>query len=177
MLRHLHWDLLLQADDAAAVCNELERAGVTPASESVVELYFAARAYEGDEIMPNRIEDRVAELAPASSEPQELSARVMIRARCYEDAIGLFEKLLPTDAFTPLHVYLLHCYILTGQQAQARDLLESMPVTWRSSPDVREQALFLCKTRIQVVRFFRPRAEKPRHPVDRGNPAGFIYSI
>lgn len=145
MLRHLHWDLLLQADDVATVCNELEEASVTPQSQSVVDLYFASRAYQSDEVMRNRIEDRVAELAPVSSEPQELSmgARVMIYARRYDDAIGLLEKLLPVDAFTPLHVDLLHSYILTGRLAQARDLLESMPATWRSSPEAREQALFL----------------------------------
>lgn len=145
MLRHLHWDLLLQTDELAVIRQELEQTGVTPHSQFVVDLYFAARAYQDDEAIRNLIEDRVAELAPVSSDPQELAmgARVMIHARRYDDAIGLLEKLLPADAFTPLHVDLLRCYNLTSRQPQARDLLESMPSTWLATPEAREQAMFL----------------------------------
>lgn len=144
MLRHIHWDMLLLRDDTKAVRTELEEAGITPLSNSVIDLCFASRAYD-DEALQNRYVDRVAELAPKSTEPQELAmgARALLRAHRYEDAIGLFEKLLPVDSFTPLHVDLLHCYTLTGRQAKALNLLESMPATWRDSPEAREQALFL----------------------------------
>lgn len=145
MLRHLYWELLLQADQVPVLLQELEQVGVTLQSQSVVDLYFAARAHQGDEAMINRIEDRVAELARDSSDPQEVSmgAHMMAHAHRHDDAIALLEKLLPIDAFTPLHVDLLQSYILTGHQARARDLLESMSVTWHDSPAAREQALFL----------------------------------
>gem|GEM_PF-3014641 len=144
MLRHIHWEMLLH-DDATALRSELSDAGITPLSTSVIDLCFAAQAYKDDESLQNRYVDRIAELAPACTDPQELAlgARAMLRAHRYENAIGLFEKLLPADAFTPLHIDLLHCYILTGRQAQALKLLESMPATWRDSPQAQEQALFL----------------------------------
>ncbi|MFJ4192514.1 tetratricopeptide repeat protein [Pseudomonas sp. NPDC089534] len=145
MLQHLRWELLLQDGDSTVVRDELEQKGVTPHSTSVIDLCFACRAYEREETLHNRYVDRVSHLAPASSDPQELAigARAMVRAQRYDDAIGLLEKLLPVDAFTALHVDLLHCYILTGMQAKALNLLQSMPTTWRGSPEAREQALFL----------------------------------
>lgn len=148
MLRQLHWEMLLQTADAEAVRTELAEHGVSPAITAVIDLCFASRAYEDDKALRNRYVDRIAELAPECTEPQELAmaARAMLRAHRYEDAISLFEKLLPDDAFTPLHVDLLHCFVLTGRQAQARNLLDSMPATWRDSPEAREQALFLFNT-------------------------------
>jgi len=145
MLQHLHWDLALQAGDCETVRKELEHAGVTPQSSDIIDLYFASRAYESDAELANRFVDRVAQLAPDATDPQELSlgARAMIRAQRHGEAVVILERLLPVDAFTPLHVDLLHCYSLTGRQARARDLLQSMPATWRSSADAREQALFL----------------------------------
>ncbi|MGO3987233.1 hypothetical protein ABI582_23015 [Pseudomonas sp. SAS7] len=145
MLQHLHWDLALQAGDFAAVRKELEHAGVMPQSSNIIDLYFASRAYESDAELANCFVDRIAQLAPGATDPQELSlgARAMIRAQRHDEAVVILERLLPGDAFTPLHVDLLHCYSLTGRQAKARDLLQSMPATWRSSADAREQALFL----------------------------------
>ncbi|HGY9639947.1 MULTISPECIES: PIN domain-containing protein [Pseudomonas] len=145
MLRRLSWEMLLQTADAATVRKELAERDFSPASTSVIDLCFASRAYEDDDALRNQYVDRIAELAPASTEPQKLAmaARAMLRAHRYEDAIFLFEKLLPAESFTPLHVDLLHCYILVGRHAQARNLLDSMPTAWRQSPEAREQALFL----------------------------------
>lgn len=145
MLQHLHWDLALQVGDCATVRKELEVKDLTSQGSGIIDLYFASRAYESDSDLANRFVDRIAQLAPDATEPQELSlgARAMIRAQRYDEAVVLLERLLPVDAFTPVHVDLLHCYTLTGRQAKARDLLQSMPVTWRSSADAREQALFL----------------------------------
>lgn len=145
MLQHLHWEMLLDAGDSATVRHELEQAGVTPQCTSVIELYFATRAYSEDEALRSRFVDRVAELAPVSDEPQALAmgSRAMLRAHRYADVIVLLEKLLPEDAFTPLHVDLLHSYVLTGHYAKARDLLLSMSSAWRSSPEARGQALSL----------------------------------
>ncbi|WP_448197336.1 tetratricopeptide repeat protein [Pseudomonas putida] len=145
MLRHLSWEMLLQAEGAAAVRTELAECGISQATTNVIDLCFASRACENDEALRNRYVDRIAELAPECTQPQELAmaARAMQRAHRYEDAISLFERLLPIDAFSPLHVDLLHCYVLAGRQAQARNLLDSMPSTWLNSPEAREQALFL----------------------------------
>ncbi len=145
MLQHLYWDLALQAGDCATVRSELEDKGVTPQGSGIIDLYFASRAYDSDAALANRFVDRIAQVASDSMEPQELSlgAQAMIRAQRYDEAVVLLEKLLPVDAFTPVHVDLLQCYALTGRQAKARDLLQSMPATWRSSADAREQALFL----------------------------------
>lgn len=143
MLQHLHWDLALQAGDCVTVCKELEEKGVTPQSGDIVDLYFATRSFESDTDMANRYVDRIAQLAPAVTEPQELSlgARAMIRFQRYDEAVVMLERLLPIDAFTAVHVDLLHCYAMTGRQAKARDLLISMPASWRNSADAREQAL------------------------------------
>lgn len=73
MLQHLYWEMLLDAGDSATVSHKLEQAGVTPQCTSVIELYFATRAYSEDEALRSRFVDRVAELAPVSDEPQALA--------------------------------------------------------------------------------------------------------
>lgn len=143
ILRHMHWELLLRQQRNDAVQQQLSQLGVTPQNSNITDGVFAARAFIGNDAVRQAFENRVAELAPQSSDLLELSmaSQWMLHARRYEDAIAMLERVLPHDAFTPLHVDLLHSYALTDQRAKVRDLLESLPGEWRLSEDARNVAL------------------------------------
>ncbi|OSN30099.1 hypothetical protein BV342_05184 [Pseudomonas syringae pv. actinidiae] len=143
ILRHMHWELLLRQQRNDAVQQELSQLGVTPQNSNITDGVFAARAFIDNEAVRQAFEDRVAELAPLSSDLLELSmaSQWMLHARRHDDAIAMLERVLPRDSFTPLHVDLLHAYALTDQRAKVRDLLESLPGGWRQSADVRNVAL------------------------------------
>lgn len=143
ILRHMHWELLLRHQRNDAVQQELSQLGVTPQNSNITDGVFAARAFIDNEAVRQAFEDRVAELAPLSSDLLELSmaSQWMLHARRHDDAIAMLERVLPRDSFTPLHVDLLHAYALTDQRAKVRDLLESLPGEWRQSADVRNVAL------------------------------------
>ena len=143
ILRHMHWELLLRQQRNDAVQQQLSQLGVTPQNSNITDGVFAARAFIGNDAVRQAFENRVAALAPQSSDLLELSmaSQWMLHARRYEDAIAMLERVLPHDAFTPLHVDLLHSYALTNQRAKVRDLLESLPGEWRLSEDARNVAL------------------------------------
>ncbi|WP_327146923.1 PIN domain-containing protein [Pseudomonas syringae] len=143
ILRHMHWELLLREQRNDAVQQELSQLGITPHNSNITDGVFAARAFIDNDPVRQAFENRVAELAPQSSDLLELSmaSQWMLHARRHEDAIAMLERVLPYDAFSPLHVDLLHSYALTDQRAKIRDLLESMPGEWRQSADVRNVAL------------------------------------
>ena len=143
ILRHMHWELLLRHEQNEVVRGELAHLGITPQTSSISDGVLAARAYAGDEAMSQAFEDRVAELAPQSSDLLDLSmaSQWMLHARRYHDAIAMLERILPRDSFSPLHVDLLHCYALSEQRSKVRDLLESLPGEWRHSADARHVAL------------------------------------
>ena len=143
ILRHMHWELLLRQQRNDAVQQELSLLGVTPQNSNITDGVFAARAFIDNEAVRQAFENRVAELAPQSSDFLELSmaSQWMLHARRHDDAIAMLERVLPRDSFTPLHVDLLHAYALTDQRAKVRDLLESLPGEWRQSADVRSVAL------------------------------------
>lgn len=143
ILRHIHWELLLRQQRNDAVQQELSLLGVTPQNSNITDGVFAARAFIDNEAVRQAFENRVAELAPQSSDLLELSmaSQWMLHARRHDDAIAMLERVLPHDSFSPLHVDLLHAYALTDQRAKVRDLLESLPAEWRQSPDVRNVAL------------------------------------
>lgn len=143
ILRHIHWELLLRQKRNDAVQQELSQLGVTPQNSNITDGVFAARAFIDNETVRQAFENRVAELAPQSSDLLELSmaSQWMLHARRHDEAIAMLERVLPCDSFTPLHVDLLHAYALTDQRAKVRDLLESLPSEWRQSADVRNVAL------------------------------------
>jgi tetratricopeptide (TPR) repeat protein/transcription elongation GreA/GreB family factor len=143
ILRHMHWELLLRHQRNDEVQQELSQLGVTPQNSNITDGVFAARAFIDNDVVRQAFENRVAELAPQSSDLLELSmaSQWMLHARRYDDAIAMLERVLPRDSFTPLHVDLLHSYALTDQRAKVRDLLESLPSAWRESADARNVAL------------------------------------
>lgn len=143
ILRHMHWELLLRQQRNDAVQQALSLLGVTPQNSNITDGVFAARAFIDNEAVRQAFENRVAELAPQSSDLLELSmaSQWMLHARRHDDAIAMLERVLPRDSFTPLHVDLLHAYALTDQRAKVRELLESLPGEWRQSVDVRNVAL------------------------------------
>ncbi|WP_253280003.1 tetratricopeptide repeat protein [Pseudomonas chlororaphis] len=143
ILRHMHWELLLSQQRNDVVQQQLSQLGVTPQNSNITDGVFAARAFIGNDAVRQAFENRVAKLAPQSSDLLDLSmaSQWMLHARRYEDAIAMLERVLPHDAFTPLHVDLLHSYALTDQRAKVRDLLESLPGEWRLSEDARNVAL------------------------------------
>lgn len=143
MLRHLKWELLLRHHHHESVQKELAQLGITPRTSTISDGVFAARAYAQDDAMRQAFEERIAELAPQSSDLLELSmaSQWMLHASRYDDAIAMLERVLPRDSFTPLHVDLLHCYAFMDQRAKVRDLLESLPKEWRNSADARHVAL------------------------------------
>ncbi len=145
ILHHLHWELLLRIDQAERVREELAGLGVTTSSDNISHLVFAARAYSGDVEVRKRYEDRVAELALVASAAPDLAlaSQLMLASHRYDAVIGILERLLPPDVFTPLHVDLIQCYAALEQRAQLRDLLQSLPGEWRMSPDARQAALHL----------------------------------
>lgn len=143
ILRHMHWELLLREQRNDVVQQELSQLGITPQNSNITDGVFAARAFIDNDAVRQAFENRVAELAPQSSDLLELSmaSQWMLHARRHEDAIAMLERVLPHDVFSPLHVDLLHSYALTDQRAKIRDLLESLPGEWRQSADVRNVAL------------------------------------
>jgi tetratricopeptide (TPR) repeat protein/transcription elongation GreA/GreB family factor len=143
ILRHMHWELLLRQQRNDAVQQELSQLGVTPQNSNITDGVFAARAFIDNDAVRLAFENRVAELAPQSSDLLELSmaSQWMLHARRHDDAIAMLERVLPRDSFTPLHVDLLHSYALTDQRAKVRELLDSLPGEWRQSADARNVAL------------------------------------
>lgn len=143
ILRHLRWESLLRQQRNDAVQQELSQLGVTPQNSNITDGVFAARAFIDNDAMRQAFENRVAELAPQSTDLLELSlaSQWMLHARRHDDVIAMLERVLPHDSFTPLHVDLLHSYALTDQRAKVRDLLGSLPCEWRQSEDARNVAL------------------------------------
>ncbi|WDM57702.1 hypothetical protein K4A76_14595 [Pseudomonas sp. NEEL19] len=147
-LKYLRWEWLLKCHDNAILLDEIAERGVTPRSDCIGDLVFAARAHmgkSGDETKRSAFIDRVAELVPDISDPHELAmaGQLMARVKRYRDAIGALERLLPNNTFTPLHVCLLNCYVHTEHRARARDLLGTMPATWIKSGEAQDLALTL----------------------------------
>ncbi|VXC80575.1 conserved hypothetical protein [Pseudomonas sp. 9AZ] len=145
ILHHFHWELLLRNNQAERVREELAGLGITTGSDSIPHLVFAARAYASDVEVRKQYENRVAELALATSAPQDLSlaSQLMLTSHRYDAVIDILERLLPSDVFTPLHVDLIQCYAALEQRAKLRDLLQSLSEEWRMSPDARQAALHL----------------------------------
>lgn len=147
-LRYLHWEALIQAQKTQTLMQELDEREVTPSSDCIPDLVFAARAHMGngaDEALRLAFIERIAELARHTSDPQDLALSGQLMARCkrYLDAMNILQRLLPTTTFTPLHVDLLNCYAHTDHRARARDLLESMPASWLESGEAQDLALTL----------------------------------
>ncbi|EIK95514.1 hypothetical protein PMM47T1_17050 [Pseudomonas sp. M47T1] len=143
ILQHLHWEALLRQGRNDEVRQELAESGVTHLNATMCDGVFAIRACAGDPSACQLYEDRVVALAPACFDLLEvaMASQWMLHARRFDVAIEMLERLLPTDAFSPLHVDLLRCYALADQRAKARDLLLAMPSEWRHSDDAREAAL------------------------------------
>lgn len=147
-LRYLRWEAMLQRGEKAVLRQEIADRGITPRSNCIADLVFAARVQLGersDDVLRLALIERVAELVPDATDPQDLalSGQLMAQAKRYTEAIDILERLLPTTTFTPLHIELLDCYIHTEHRSRARDLLNSMPAKWLKSGDAQDLALTL----------------------------------
>lgn len=161
VLQHLLWELLLREKQFKSVREELTKLGVTPEGTSIARLVFAARAYADQPEVYKQYVDRVAYLALEASTPPDLAlaSQLMLTSHRFDDAIGILEKLLPSDVFTPLHVDLIYCYSSLDQRAKLRDLLQSLPDDWRNLKDVRQAALHIYSVAGDWVRM-RPLVEQ-----------------
>lgn len=149
-LRVMRWDLLLKEDRAEELRAEVALAGLTPASNSITDLVFAARAHRmpgGDKELFKLYIDRVTELSKDSPELGEVYLAAQLSFHCgrYSAAAQVFARILPTNSFSELHTDLLFCYLRTGQRAKARELLRTMSPAWTQSHDARQMALELCQ--------------------------------
>ncbi|RJG09039.1 tetratricopeptide repeat protein [Pseudomonas cavernicola] len=147
-LRVMRWDLLLRDGRSEELRVEVTVAGVTPASTSITDLVFAARAHRvpgGDKKLAKQYIDRVAELSIDSPEQGEtyLGAQLLFHSERYAEAAALYARILPANSFSELHTDLLFCYLRTGQRAKARELLRTMEPAWKLSQDARHMALEL----------------------------------
>ncbi|MGM9516458.1 PIN domain-containing protein [Roseateles sp. DB2] len=145
-LRLMRWNVLMMQCRGAELRMEVASAAITPASSSIPDLVFAARAHlapGGDKALAEQMVDRVAALCTGGTRPEDahIGARLLLHRQRYDAAAQVYAGILPSTSFSELHSDLLFCYMMTGQRAKARNLLESMAPEWKQSEAARHIAI------------------------------------
>jgi tetratricopeptide (TPR) repeat protein len=141
MLVALRWEALSKGEHHRAVSEVQER--VFDDSSSIAELAIASKVLNKvDPAKSAYLIGLIASRLPTTEDSGEryLIAQVTLFGRQWDVAARAYELILPKGQHSSIHNDLLYCYLRQGRRLDARELIDSFPVSWEADADARSLA-------------------------------------